>query len=240
MAAPRGEPWKKQPVNDTSTAESLRKQVYQTLRTGLRKGRLGSSRTATERDLAEQLGVSRTPVREALVLLVHDGLIAATRRGFSLPELSRQDILDLFQVRRMLEPAALATTVEHLSAHDLRMLRESLKQQAGADRSGDVESFVAANSRFRSLWLAVVPNPQLRQLMERHDDHAQWLRQVTLHDPKVRKNVIAGLTNILTALEAGKPAAVETAMRAHLEAAEDALTAALAQRPGSSSDRLSQ
>jgi DNA-binding GntR family transcriptional regulator len=66
--------------------------------------------------------------------------------------------------------------------------------------------------------------------MERHDDHAQWLRQVTLLDPKVRKKVIGGLTNILAALEAGKPAVVETAMRAHLEAAEDALTAALAQR----------
>jgi DNA-binding GntR family transcriptional regulator len=218
-------------VSDASTTtESLRTQVYQTLRTGLRQGRLGSSRTATERDLAEQLGVSRTPVREALVLLVHDGLIAATSRGFSLPELSRQDILDLFQVRRMLEPAALATTVEHLSAYDLRMLRASLKEQGSADRSGDVESFVAANSRFRSIWLAAVPNPRLRRLMERHDDHAQWLRQATLHEPKVRKQVIAGLTNILAALEAGKPAAVESAMRAHLEAAEEALTAALAAR----------
>src|SRR5579864_7156926 len=97
-----GESWlppsgaRKLPVSDPSISESLRKQVYQTLRTGLRKGRLGSSRTATERDLAEQLGVSRTPVREALVLLVHEGLIAASSRGFSLPELSRQDILDLF------------------------------------------------------------------------------------------------------------------------------------------------
>src|SRR5579859_4007818 len=170
-------------MSEPTTAESLRQQVYQTLRTGLRQGRLGTaSRTATERDLAEQLGVSRTPVREALVLLMHEGLIAATSRGFSLPELSRQDILDLFQVRRMLEPAALATTVEHLSAYDLRMLRASLKEQASADRSGDVESFVAANSRFRSIWLAAVPNPQLRRLMERHDDQAQWLRQATLHE----------------------------------------------------------
>jgi DNA-binding GntR family transcriptional regulator len=222
----------KPPVNEPSTSsESLRKQVYQTLRTGLRKGRLGSSRTATERDLAEQLGVSRTPVREALVLLMHDGLIAATSRGFSLPELSRQDLLDLLQIRRMLEPGALVTTVEHLSAYDLRMLRDSLKQQASADRSGDVESFVAANSLFRSVWLGAVPNSQLRRLIERHDDHVQWLRQLTLHEPKVRKKVIAGLTNILAALEAGRPAAVEAAMRAHLEAAAEALTAALAERP---------
>ena len=149
-----------------------------------------------------------------------------------MPELSRQDILDLFQIRRMLEPAALATTVEHLSAYDLRMLRANLKEQATADRAGDVESFVAANSRFRSVWLAAVPNPQLRRLMERHDDHAQWLRLVTLHDPKVRKKVIAGLTNILAGLEATRPAAVEAAMREHLEAAEEALTAALARRPG--------
>jgi DNA-binding GntR family transcriptional regulator len=216
-------------VGDSASmsAQSLRQQVYQRLRSAIRNGSLGSSQTATERDLAEQLGTSRTPVREALVLLVHDGLVASTSRGFSLPQPSQRDMADLFEIRRLLEPAALAGTVEHLSAHDLRLLRESLKQQSAADRAADAEAFVAANSRFRATWLAAVPNQQLRIIIERHDDHVQWLRRVTLNDAKVRKIAIAGLSRILDALEAADRTAAANAMRAHLDAAKEAFTAVL-------------
>ena len=212
---------------DQTKADSLREQVYHELRGALRNGMIGSNRTATERDLAEQLGVSRTPVREALVLLKHEGLISSTTRGFSPPQLSSRDIADLYEIRRMLEPGALASTIDHLSAHDFRMLRQLLSEQEAADAKGDVHAFAAANSNFRAAWLNAVPNLQLRTLIERHDDHVRWLRQVTLHDVKVRRKVITGLQKILAALRDGKPPAVAAAMLAHLDAAERALIATL-------------
>jgi DNA-binding GntR family transcriptional regulator len=208
-------------------SDSLRGQVYQELRSALRKGRIGSSRVATERDLAEQLGVSRTPVREALALLVHEGLISSTSRGFTPPEMSREDLADLYQIRRMLEPAALATTLDRLSAHDFRMLRQFLGEQEAADARHDAAAFVEANSNFRAVWLGAVPNKQLRELIERHDDHVRWVRHVTLEDAKVRKKAMAGLRKILDALQGGKPAAVSAAMLSHLETAEQALAAVL-------------
>ena len=208
-------------------SNSLRGQVYQQLLSALRKGKLGSGRVATERDLAEELGVSRTPVREALALLVHDGLIASTSRGFTPPEMSREDLADLYQIRRLLEPAALANTLDHLSAHDFRMLRQFLADQEAADTRRDVTAFVEANSNFRAVWLGAVPNKQLRELIERHDEHVRWVRQVTLEDTKVRKKAIAGLRKILEALQGGKPAVVSAAMLSHLEVAEQALAAAL-------------
>ena len=208
-------------------SDSLRGQVYQELRNALRKGKIGSSRMATERDLAEQLGVSRTPVREALALLVHEGLISSTSRGFTPPEVSREDLADLYQIRRLLEPAALATTLDHLSTHDFRMLRQYLGEQEAADAGRDAAAFVEANSNFRAVWLGAVPNKQLRALIERHDDHVQWVRHVTLEDTKVRKKAIAGLRKILDALQGGKAAAVSAAMLSHLETAEQALAAVL-------------
>ena len=206
-----------------SKSDSLREQVYQTLRSALRKGRIGSSRIATERDLADELRVSRTPVREALALLMHEGLVSYSSRGFSPPELSRRDISDLFEIRRMLEPGALAATIDHLSAHDVKSLRQLLMEQESADVAGDVTAFTAANLQFRAVWLAAVPNEQLRALIELHDDHVQWMREATLHDDKVRKKVVAGLRTILTAIDAGKPAAVAAAMLEHMNAAERAL-----------------
>ncbi len=209
-------------------ADSLRAQVYQQLRTALRKGRIGAEQFATERDLAEQLGVSRTPVREALALLMHEGLISATSRGFVAPELSQQDLDDLYQIRRMLEPGAIASTLDRLSPHDFRMLRQFLGEQEAADARDDVAAFVEANSMFRALWLGAVPNKQLRQLIERHNDHVRWVRHVTLEDPKVRKKALAGLRKMLAALQAGKPAGVSAAMLDHLEATQHAIAAALA------------
>jgi DNA-binding GntR family transcriptional regulator len=208
-------------------SDSLRGQVYQQLLGALREGKLGSGRVATERDLAEELGVSRTPVREALALLVHDGLIASTSRGFRSPEMSREDLADLYQIRRLLEPAALATTLDRLSAHDFRMLRQFLGEQEAADTRRDVAAFVEANSNFRTVWLGAVPNKQLRELIERHDEHVRWVRQVTLEDTKVRKKAIAGLRKILEALQGGKPAVASAAMLSHLEVAEQSLAAAL-------------
>ena len=208
-------------------SDSLRGQVYQELRNALRKGKIGSSRMATERDLAEQLGVSRTPVREALALLVHEGLISSTSRGFTPPDMSRGDLADVYEIRRLLEPAALATTLDHLSTHDFRMLRQFLSEQEAADAGRDAAAFVEANSNFRAVWLGAVPNKQLRALIERHDDHVQWVRHVTLEDTKARKKAIAGLRKILDALQGGKPAAVSAAMVTHLEVAEQALAAVL-------------
>ena len=208
-------------------SDSLRGQVYQELLSALRKGKIGSNRVATERDLAEQLGVSRTPVREALALLVHDGLISSTTRGFRPPDMSQEDLADLYQIRRMIEPAALATTLDHLSAHDFRMLRQFLSEQEAADARRDPAAFVEANSNFRAVWLSAVPNKQLRALIERHDDHVRWVRHVTLEDAKVRKKAIAGLRKILDALQGGKAAAVSAAMLTHLETAEKALAAVL-------------
>jgi DNA-binding GntR family transcriptional regulator len=89
-------------------------------------------------------------VREALALLVHEGLIASTSRGFRPPEMSREDLADLYQIRRMLEPAALATTLDRLSAHDFRMLRQFLGEQEAADARDDAAAFVEANSNFRA------------------------------------------------------------------------------------------
>lgn len=214
-------------MKSSSQAETLRTHVYETLRVTLREGLIGGQVTVTERDLAEQLGVSRTPVREALVLLTHEGFIRATGRGFSMPRLSPGDISDLYEVRRMLEPRALASALDHLSPHDLRSLRETLVAQESADSAADADAFAEGNSKFRDIWLSAVPNRRLRQMIENHDDHVRWLRKATLDDGKVRRKVICGLRKISSALQARDQSAVAVAMAAHLDAAELVLKSSL-------------
>ena len=86
----------------------------------------------------------------------------------------------------------------------------------GEASGGDVAeaALVEANSKFRAVWLGAVPNMQSRELIERHDEHVRWVRQMTLEDTKVRKKAIAGLRKVLEALQGGKPAAASAAVSA--------------------------
>ena len=90
---------------------ALGDQVYQTLRANVRNGKILPGQALQEVQLAAQLGVSRTPVREALTRLASDGLVTADGRSFVVPELSLADVDYIYEVRFLIEPAALPMTM---------------------------------------------------------------------------------------------------------------------------------
>ncbi|TNE41693.1 MAG: GntR family transcriptional regulator [Sphingomonadales bacterium] len=211
---------------------SLRLQVYRQLRQALRQGGLGRNQVATERDLAAELGVSRTPVREALALLVHDGLVVPTVKGFTLPEVTEQDVANIYEVRRLVECHALMLIVDRLSGADFISLREHLRAQEYADRANDTTAFVEANTSFHAIWINAVPNRQLREIIDRFDEHVRWIRELTLYQSETRRTAMIGLARILRALEEGDALAASRAMMDHLLAAERSLLEALKNFPG--------
>ena len=68
-------------------------------------------------EIANEFGVSRMPVREALMQLVHDGMIESTSRGFVLRRYSDREIEEIFEIRRLLEPAAAAIAAKKMTEH---------------------------------------------------------------------------------------------------------------------------
>lgn len=206
---------------------ALGTQVYDALRSRLRSGAIGPGQLLQETVLAEQLGVSRTPVREAMARLASEGLLASDRRSFAVPALTRQDVDDIYEVRFLIEPAALRR-VAPLTA-DRRVRREvdaALAAAQAAHREGDAEAFRGANVRYRAAWLALVPNKRLVRMVELYADHMQHIRALTLGDPKVRVIVLRGLKGITAALAAGDGGAAAEAMHRHLEQAQRAFIAA--------------
>lgn len=207
--------------------QSLRNQVYSRLRTGLRQGGIGQHRVATERDLAAELGVSRTPIREALALLVHDGLVVPTTKGFTLPGVTGEGIEEIYELRRLLECHAMRTIVDHLSPNDVKALRDALDRQVEAYGAGDRAGFAEANQAFRTAWTSRIANSRIQGLIRHYDDHIVALRELTLADPDTQKIVIRGLSEIMDSLERGDGRAAASAMERHLTAAEQVLKAAL-------------
>ena len=215
-------------LNPVERPLALGDQVYLTLRTNLRNGKILPGFPLQEVQLAAQLGVSRTPVREALTRLASEGLVSSDGRSFSVPELTLQGVDDIYEVRFLVEPEAVRHVAE--LANDsaaLAPVMQALEASIAAHKAGDNEAFMEANALFRSAWLALVPNRRLVHAVELYADHVQHLRALTLDNVKVRNVVLRGLKRIATALAAGDGDAAALAMRAHLTEAERAFIAAV-------------
>ena len=205
---------------------ALADRVYATLREHLRAGRIDRDGPLTEAALAGELGVSRTPVREALARLASEGLVAASGRSYSVPTLDERDVDELYALRRILETEGVREAARNRRTAPAP-LRDAVAASVRAHKSGDVDGFIAANAAFRAGWLARVGNRRLVQAIELYSGHVQSLRPLTLADPAVRTTVIAGLQAIAAAIVAGNGNDAARAMRTHLRNAEGALRSAM-------------
>ena len=197
--------------------EPLGERVYTTLRDYLRAGRIRAGQPLQEGVLAAQLGVSRTPVREALARLASEGLVAADGRSFALPSLSVGDIEDIYALRFLLEPEALRlVAVSQPGRTALAPLRAALEDMAVANDAADGAAFMEANYRFRDAWTALVPNKRLVRAIQLYADHVRYLRAFTLDTAAVRVLVLKGLRQLAAALAEGDGEAAAQAMRTHL------------------------
>jgi DNA-binding GntR family transcriptional regulator len=212
-------------------ASALRDQVYERMRESIRTGRVRPGDRLQEIALAEALGVSRTPVREALALLARDGLAEPQGRGFVVTGLSAKDIDDIFALRRLLEPAAVRDAANAATDGGVAVVRIAVEHSRAAHEANDVPAFMRANAEFRAAWLAMVPNQRLVRAVRLYDDHVESLRHMTLSDAPTRSIALAGLVAMLDAFAARDGVKAEAAMMVHLGRAEAALrTAAAAQK----------
>ncbi len=215
-------------LNPVERPLALSDQVYRTLRANLRNGKILPGYPLQEVQLASRLGVSRTPVREALTRLASEGLVCSDGRSFSVPELSRQNVDDVYEVRFLVEPEALRRVAEQANASAaLAPVMQALDASVSAHKAGDNEAFIGANASFRTAWLMLVPNRHLVHAVELYADHVQHLRVLTLDKVRVRNVVLRGLKRITAALVAGDGDAAALAMREHLMEAKHAFIAAV-------------
>jgi DNA-binding GntR family transcriptional regulator len=120
---------------------NLREQVVEQIRTAIIEGRLKPNDHITENILTEQLGVSRTPIREALILLEREGLvIAAPNRGCFVRAFTEQDVSEIFSMRTTLENFAAELIIHTLTTTDFDYLNSSIQLQKKAIMQGDLKS----------------------------------------------------------------------------------------------------
>jgi DNA-binding GntR family transcriptional regulator len=210
---------KAMPTAKVLKAVSLREQIYEHLRERIQSGQFTFDDRLVDVDIASEFGVSRMPVREALMQLVHDGMIESSTRGFILRRYSDQEIADIFEIRRLLEPAAAEIAARKMTDQALKTMDDAIRDGIEASEANDFAAFVVANAAFRSAWMAQVPNAQLIAALARYIDHVQVIRLVTLSQRPVRDDVLKRLRAIHDAFHAGDADRVGALFREHVDAA---------------------
>jgi DNA-binding GntR family transcriptional regulator len=184
---------------------TVKEQVYRTLRERLTSGSVAPNERIIESDVTKQLGVSRTPVREALTRLASEGFILATHYGYRVPDFSSDDILNLSEIRLLLEPAAARQAAERATKSQLDEMRRIIAEEKEAHAVGEVNAFLRAHHRYRTTWLSCARNPLLVEALARTLHSLSLVRLRTMNDAELRLFIIASHETLLAALAARNP-----------------------------------
>jgi DNA-binding GntR family transcriptional regulator len=202
----------KLPRRTTLKPTTLTETIYQEVRGRLQRGEIGADQRVLDYEIAEEFDCTRMPVRQALLRLANEGYLIGTTRGFVVPTITTEDIHEIFEIRRLLEPAAAASAAAVLTSAQESELKKAYQQARKAYEKRDVEQMIAANIEFRSTWLAAVQNSRLRSTIMRFVDHAQQIRLGTLTNPNTQKIVVDGMRSLLEAFVERDPKLIKVAM----------------------------
>ena len=144
----------------------LRDVVFKTLRKGILTGELKPGERLMEIHLANRLGVSRTPIREAIRKLEREGLVTMVpRRGAEVANITEKNLKDVLEVRQALESLAIELACERITEENKEELRQKLDQVETAVRTGDTGAIASADVAFHDAIVEFSGNMRLIQLV---------------------------------------------------------------------------
>jgi len=177
-----------------------------------------------EQKLAEQYGISRTPLREALKVLASEGLVELKpRRGCYVTEISRQDLDDIFPLMAMLEGRCAAEAVAKAGAGDIEALKDIHERLEAAARDGRIDAFFEANQEFHRKIQELSGNRWLLSVIQ---DLRKVLKLSRLHSLSLEGRLQQSLDEhrrIVAALSARNAEEAEKLMHDHLLSGREAL-----------------
>lgn len=196
--------------------DSLRVQVAKRLREQLRLGKLPPGTRLTEKAVAEALGVSRTPAREALNLLGEGGVLESRPSGgYIVPVMTHTDIDELYEVRGYLEVPALKQSIKHADDELKSSLKKSFSIMSAHVGEFDNVKFLEAVLRYRELIFGACGNTHLSKTILDLDNHTESMKIKALSNIAVREGLLAFYEDLLGAICAGDASGAVKILKAH-------------------------
>ena len=210
-----------QPLKHTT---SRTRQAYDAIKAAILSAELEPGTLLLEDDLAKQLKISKTPVRDALQELERDGLVKRIPyRGTYVTEIDEADLREILEIKAVLEGLGGRLATELMTPEELDKAAEILDAAEAAIEAGDLSRADDYGQEFHDLILNFSPNPRLLRFLARLDDQMHRLRlqstrtagrtQLSLHEHR----------EILEFIRQGEPAKVESSLRDHLRSVLNSL-----------------
>ncbi len=197
---------------------SLREQALVIVRQAIVSGEIGPNEIYSASALASRLGVSNSPVREAMLTLVNQGILEPVRnRGFRIVPISEHDLDEIGEMRRMLEVPAVVALIDRAGDEDIEALRPVAAEIESAARTGDVALFLETDRRFHLSLLELGGNTRLVETVAQLRDQTRLYGVSSLAEKGVLQQTAPEHFELLDAVLARDPARAEAVMTRHLD-----------------------
>lgn len=202
--------------------ENKQNHAYETLKQWIISGQLPENTILVERKLCDLLHLSRTPIRSALQRLLLEGFLVATPgRGMMVPRILLEDVIDLFEIRQVLDPLALEFFMQKAQPNLIAAMRETVTEMQEAMENEDAYAFVKADTRFHTIYFYNCGNQRLKRLWLEFSSQEKRISASSLHDRARWEQSYYHHYTIMEKIEAGDISGAVNQLKKHLS---DAMT----------------
>ena len=196
----------------------LRDVVFQTLRQAILRGELKPGERLMEVRLAKKLGVSRTPIREAIRKLELEGLVLMIpRRGAEVAEITEKSMRDVLEVRRALEVLAVSLSCDRISGEQIEALKEAAEEFDRSLTSDDVTRTAESDVHFHDIIYRSTDNQRLIQLLSNLGEQMYRYRVEYLKHREFHPQISREHKELISYLEAGQKGQAEEKIAVHID-----------------------
>ena len=196
----------------------LRDVVFQTLRQAILRGELKPGERLMEVRLAKKLGVSRTPIREAIRKLELEGLVLMIpRRGAEVAEITEKSMRDVLEVRRALEVLAVSLSCDRISGEQIEALKEAAEEFDRSLTLDDVTRTAEADVHFHDIIYRSTDNQRLIQLLSNLGEQMYRYRVEYLKHREFHPQISREHKELISYLEAGQKGQAEEKIAVHID-----------------------
>ena len=196
----------------------LRDVVFNTLRQAILKGELAPGERLMEIQLADRLGVSRTPIREAIRKLELEGLVLMIpRKGAEVAKISEKSLRDVLEVRRALEVLAVELACQRMTEDDIKKLESAQEDFKAAVDKGEAMAIAETDEHYHDIIYNGTGNVRLIQLLNNLREQMYRYRLEYIKEADKRQILLIEHEHILKGLKERKMDEVKEAMREHID-----------------------
>lgn len=206
----------------------LRDVVFSTLRDAILRGDLKPGERLMEMHLANKLGVSRTPIREAIRMLEQEGLaVTVPRKGAQVAKMTEKDLQDVLEVRDALDELAVSSACAHITSEQLQELKATVREFELAIHARDVRRMVQADEAFHNVIYRAADNPKLENIVKNLREQMYRYRYEYIKDHTDYQQLVREHAAMIDGFEKKDTAYVRSIMHTHLENQIAAVRAAI-------------